>query len=217
MKPGTQMRNGRSRTAIVAKAGQPLRVSDLDSIEALLAGAGVTWDTFVAEARRHSWSRVTNPIGFLKSLAKSFRAKSQLASAPVTAAEAEERDYQCPKCFSRIRGEGVRLEGTKTVSCECASPEYVRKMIERKIIATPEIDPHGETGTLPTEAPRDLRRRKAQMITISEPGSQGNRRRHAIDFATRTTRLMSCGARDGRAVKRMNRILEYHGAGRTQV
>jgi hypothetical protein len=137
--------------AIVSKAGQPLRVSDLDSIEALLAGAGVTWDAFVAEARRHSWSRVTNPIGFLKSLAKSFRAKTQLASAPLTAAEAEERDYQCPKCFSRIRGEGVRLEGTKTVPCECASPEYVRKMIERKVMAAPEIDPHGETGTMPPE------------------------------------------------------------------
>jgi hypothetical protein len=94
---------------------------------------------------------VTNPIGFLKSLAKKFRAKTQLASAPVTAAEAEERDYKCPKCFSRIRGEGLRLEGGKTVPCECASPEYVREMTERKVIMAPEVDPDGETGTLPPE------------------------------------------------------------------
>lgn len=121
--------------SIVAKAGDSLRVVDLDSIEALLVGAGVTWDTFVEEVRRHSWNRVTNPVGFLKSLAKKFRTKTQLASAPVTAAQEVAKNYRCNICGSRSPGEGARLIAGKAVPCSCASPEYIVRQRARRVFA----------------------------------------------------------------------------------
>lgn len=122
--------------ALTSKAGQPLRVADLDSIEYLLACPGVTWEDFVAEARQHSWSRIKNPVGFLKSLAKKFRAKTQRASAPITAAEAEEKNYRCSSCGSRVRGEGAILDvNGKPAPCRCASPEYIARMRERGIFS----------------------------------------------------------------------------------
>jgi hypothetical protein len=114
--------------ALATKAGAPLRVADLDAIEALLACRGVTWEGFVAEARRHSWGRVKNPVGFLKSLAKQFHAKTRPASPPVTAAEAEERDYKCKFCHSRILGEGAVPDGRGGfIPCTCANDEWVER------------------------------------------------------------------------------------------
>ena len=45
-----------------------------------------------------------NPAGFLRDLAKRFRAKTRPASAPLTAAEVEEKNYRCELCGSRVRG-----------------------------------------------------------------------------------------------------------------
>jgi hypothetical protein len=81
-----------------ACAGVPIRAADLDAIEAQLSCTGVTWERFVAEARGHSWNRLTNPTGFLKKLAKNFRSRTQPASSPVTAAEAAEKNYRCAFC-----------------------------------------------------------------------------------------------------------------------
>jgi hypothetical protein len=50
-------------------------------------------------------------------------------------AEAEERDYQCPLCSSRVRGEGARLVDGKVVPCSCASAEYVARLRERGTFA----------------------------------------------------------------------------------
>ena len=123
-----------------AKAGVAIRVSDLDAIESTLAGVGVTWEVFVAEVRGHAWDRVKNPVGFLKHFAQKFRAKTQPASAPVTAAEAAARDYKCPKCFTKKRGEGAVLVACKWVPCECASPEYIAHQRERGLFE-PEATP----------------------------------------------------------------------------
>ena len=108
----------------LAKTGEPFRVADLDAIESLLGGR-VTWETFVAEVRTHDWNRIRNPVGFLKSLAKTFRAKTQRASPAITAAEEKARNYQCPVCRSRTPGQGAVLIGGKPVPCSCASPEYI--------------------------------------------------------------------------------------------
>jgi hypothetical protein len=118
-----------------AKTGSAMRTSDLDAIEATLVATGVTWEAFVAEVRGHAWDSVKNPVGFLKHLSKKFRAKTQLSGAPVTAAEAALRDYQCPRCFSKKPGEGSRLVNGKPISCECASPEHIEYLRGRGIIA----------------------------------------------------------------------------------
>ena len=123
-----------------AKTGTAIRASDLDAIESNLVGMGVTWEVFVAEFRGHAWDRVKNPVGFLKHFSKKFRAKTQPANAPVTAAEAAARDYQCPACFSKKPGEGSRLEAGRAVPCECASPEYIARQRERGLFE-PEATP----------------------------------------------------------------------------
>jgi hypothetical protein len=116
-----------------AKTGSAIRTSDLDAIESTLVAGGVTWEAFVAEVRGHAWGSVKNPVGFLKHFSKTFRAKTQPASAPVTAAEAAARNYQCPKCFSKKPGEGSRLEDGKPVPCECASPEWIERQRVRGV------------------------------------------------------------------------------------
>ncbi len=121
-----------------AKTGTPIRVNDLDAIESTLVAAGVTWEAFAAEVRRHAWDRLKNPVGFLKDLSKKFRTKTQPASAPVTTAEAVARDYRCPKCFSKTPGEGSRMENGKPVPCECASPEHIEYLRARGIVAPEE-------------------------------------------------------------------------------
>jgi hypothetical protein len=122
--------------AIASAVGGPLRVADLDAIEALLIGASISWHDFLAEVRKHAWNKVKNPVGFLKSLAKEFRRKTQLASAPVTAAEAEEKNYRCPTCGSRERGAGAVLDANgKAAPCVCASPEYIVRQRERGVFS----------------------------------------------------------------------------------
>ena len=117
-----------------AKTGSAIRVNDLDAIESNLVAGGVTWEAFMDEVRRHAWKRVTNPVGFLKNFSKTFRLKTQAASAPVTAAEAAAGDYKCPKCFSRTPGEGaVPSQGGKLVPCECAGPDYIERQRARGI------------------------------------------------------------------------------------
>jgi Helix-turn-helix domain len=121
--------------ALATKAGASLRVADIDSIEALLACGGVTWDAFVEEARQHSWSRITNPVGFLKSLARKFRARTRLASAPVTADEWEARNYRCQVCDSRTPGEGALLVNGALVPCSCANCEWIARQRARGVFA----------------------------------------------------------------------------------
>ena len=122
------------KALVATTAGQAVRVFDLDAIEGLLVSAGITLDEFVAEAQQHCWGRVKNPVGFLKSLAKQFRAKTQRASAPVTAAEAEEKNYRCPICSSLVRGEGAVLgPDGKERPCQCASPAYIKRLRERGV------------------------------------------------------------------------------------
>jgi len=116
-----------------AKTGTAIRVNDLDAIESTLVGAGLTWEVFVDEVQGHAWKRVTNPVGFLKHFAKTFRAKTQPASAPVTSTEAAARNYQCPQCFSKKPGEGSRLEGGTPVPCECASAEWIERQRARGV------------------------------------------------------------------------------------
>jgi hypothetical protein len=117
-----------------ASAGVPIRAADLDAIESQLSCTGVTWERFVAEARGHDWKRITNPTGFLKKLAKNFRARTQPASAAITAAEAAAKNYRCPICHSAVRGEGVVLGNDgKPTPCSCASPEYVDRQRARGV------------------------------------------------------------------------------------
>jgi GntR family transcriptional regulator len=124
-----------------AIAGEHFRVVDLDSIESILFNAGVSWEIFVADLRRHSWDRITNPIGFLKDRAKKSRTLSTRSSAPVTAAEAAERAYKCQSCGSAIRGIGaVAGSDGKPVPCECASPDWIARQRARGVFGrgTPE-------------------------------------------------------------------------------
>jgi len=115
-----------------AKTGTAIRVSDLDAIEFTLVAAGVTWETFVVELRRHAWDRVTNPVGFLKHLSKKFRLKTQPASAPVTAAETEAK--KLPVSGSTVRGEGGVPDGNGTfVPCTCASPDWIAQQRARGV------------------------------------------------------------------------------------
>jgi len=119
----------------LAKTGEHFAVSDLDAIESMLVAAGISWESFAADARGHSWGRITNPVGFLKNRAKNFRAMTLASMPPVTAAEAADRTYKCPFCDSRVRGEGVRLIDGKLVPCSCASPEYVSHQRERGVFS----------------------------------------------------------------------------------
>jgi hypothetical protein len=109
------------------KAGEPITLEVLTAIRGDLELSGVSFGAFLAEVKKHSANPWRNPPGFLRSLSKRFRAKTRPASDPVTAAEAEEQNYKCPLCFSRIRGEGIRLVDRKAVPCECATAEYIAR------------------------------------------------------------------------------------------
>ena len=109
----------------LAKAREPITLDLLTAIRGDLERSGVSFGDFVAEVRKHSANDWLNPPGFLRSLSKRFRAKTMPASHPVTAAEAEEINYQCPKCKSRIRGEGATLVDGKFAPCSCASAEWI--------------------------------------------------------------------------------------------
>jgi hypothetical protein len=136
----TQYASGKDelKAIYLAKTGESFRVADLDAIESILFAAAITWEIFAAEARKHAWSSITNPVGFLKSLAKRFRAKTQVSSPPLTAAEADAKNYRCDICGSPARGQGARLIDGKEVPCSCASPEYIAHQRARGVFAAEE-------------------------------------------------------------------------------
>jgi hypothetical protein len=119
-----------------SKSGETITLDVLSSIRSNLELTVVTMDDFVLEVRKHAKNDWRNPSGFLRDLSKRFRAKTHPASAPVTAAEAEEKSYRCPHCGSRARGEGAILDADgKPAPCSCASPEYVARQRERGVFA----------------------------------------------------------------------------------
>ena len=84
-----------------SRSGEPITIDLLSSIRSNLELTLVTMDDFVLEVRKHVRNDWRNPPGFLFDLSKRFRAKTRPASAPVTAAEAEEKNYRCLICSSR--------------------------------------------------------------------------------------------------------------------
>jgi hypothetical protein len=119
-----------------SKTGEPMTIDVLSSIRSNVELRLVSMDDFVLEVRKHAKNDWRNPPGFLRDLSKRFRAKTRPASAPVTAAEAEEKNYRCPHCSSRVRGEGAILDANdKPAPCSCASPEYIARQRERGVFA----------------------------------------------------------------------------------
>lgn len=116
------------------KAGQIITIELLDAIRVNLELTRVTPSEFVEEVRKHAGNKWKNPPGFLRDLSKRFRAKTRAAALPVTAAEAEVRDYQCPKCFSKRPGEGaVSSADGHWEPCTCAGLEWIARQRERGI------------------------------------------------------------------------------------
>jgi len=111
----------------LGKTGEPITIEVLGAIRTDLELNRVSAREFVAEVRKHAANEWRNPAGFLRDLAKRFRAKTRSARDPVTAAEAEGRNYQCPLCHSRVPGQGAVLseDRTKEVPCICASQEWI--------------------------------------------------------------------------------------------
>ncbi|HXP86856.1 MAG TPA: hypothetical protein VN841_19160 [Bryobacteraceae bacterium] len=105
------------------KTGERITIEVLDAIRVSLEMAGVSMQDFVLEVRKHAQNEWRNPPGFLRDLSRRFRAKTRAAGRPVTAAEAEERSYKCPTCFSTKRGEGAMLRDGKWEPCTCASAD----------------------------------------------------------------------------------------------
>jgi hypothetical protein len=122
-----------------AKEGKPITIHLLDQIRTDLEIRGVPMATYVEEVRRHVGNGWNNPAGFLRSKSKSFRSTTAVASAPLSKAEREERDYKCPICGSAERGAGLLPpRDGKILPCECASAEYIARQRERGVIA-PEV------------------------------------------------------------------------------
>jgi hypothetical protein len=118
-----------------SKAREPITIDLLTAIRGDLESGGVSFGEFLAEVRKHSANEWRNPPGFLRSLSKRFRAKTRPASDPVTAAEAEEINYRCLLCDSRIRGHGARFVDGKVVPCSCASADYIAHQRERGVFS----------------------------------------------------------------------------------
>lgn len=107
-----------------AKTGEHFRVADLDAIESILFGAGVSWEAFVADVRCHSW----------RDRAKKFRTLNRKSNAPITAEEAAEKAYKCQHCGSAVRGVGaVPGPNGKPVPCSCASPDWIARQRARGV------------------------------------------------------------------------------------
>jgi len=122
-----------------AKTGEPITSELLRAIRVNLELSGVSLADFVREVRKHTENRWKNPPGFLRDLSKRFHAKTRVAAKPVTATEAALRDYQCPRCFSKKPGEGLRLVNGKPIPCECASPEHIEYLRARDIVAPEDL------------------------------------------------------------------------------
>jgi hypothetical protein len=129
-----------------AKAGVPITVSLLDAIRANVAAQGVDMSEFVQEARQHAQHDWRNPAGFLRDLSKRFRAKTQSAGAPITAAEAAARNYQCSVCSSRTPGEGALLIDGRLAPCSCASEEWVARQRARGVFTEEAVAVEGQAG-----------------------------------------------------------------------
>ncbi len=121
------------KAIFLKKVGEPITIAVLDAIRGNLGSNSVTMEEFVAEVRKHRRGRWDNPPGLLRDLSKRFRSATRSASAPLTAAEAAERNYRCQFCKSTKRGEGAILENGKAKPCVCASEEYVAHQRARGI------------------------------------------------------------------------------------
>jgi hypothetical protein len=120
------------KALFLKKAGEPITIAVLDAIRVNLGLNGVSPGEFVAEVRKHISGQWRNPAGFLRDLSKRFRARTRAASDPVTAAEAEQRSYQCSICHSRVRGQGAVLDDDRNeVPCVCASLEWIERQRAR--------------------------------------------------------------------------------------
>jgi hypothetical protein len=118
------------------KAGEPITIEVLDAIRLNLELARVTMSEFIFKVRKHAGNNWHNPAGFLRALSKRFRAKTRAAAGPVTAAEAEARNYRCPICTSTTPGEGAVPDGNGGfVPCTCASPEWIARQRARGVFA----------------------------------------------------------------------------------
>ena len=118
------------------KSGERITIAVLDAIRMNLELKGVSMADFVEEVHKHAHNEWRNPAGFLRDLSSRFRAKTLKASPPITAAEAEEKNYKCEFCGSRVRGEGALIRpNNKIEPCQCASPEYIARMRERGIFS----------------------------------------------------------------------------------
>lgn len=107
----------------------------LDAIRANLAREGVVMANYVARVKKRCQKRVAQSRGFLRDLSNRVLSKTCSAGPPVTAAEAEARDYQYPMCGSRVRGEGALLAEGRAVPCSCASPEWISRQRVRGVFA----------------------------------------------------------------------------------
>jgi hypothetical protein len=117
-----------------SKSGEPITIDLLSSIRSNLELTLISMDDFVLEVRKHARNDWRNPPGFLRDLSKRFRAKTRPAGAPVTEAQAEESNYRCPRCSSRVRGEGVIFDASGTTApCSCASLEYIARQRARGV------------------------------------------------------------------------------------
>jgi len=118
-----------------AKAGAPITIEVLRTIREDLELTGVGMGEFVVALKEsHIQNEWRNPAGFLRDFAKHFRSKTRVAARPLTAAEAEVRNYQCKICFSKTPGKGILQGDNGTLKpCSCASPEYIARQRERGI------------------------------------------------------------------------------------
>jgi hypothetical protein len=122
-----------------AKAGAPITTELLRAIRVNLELSGVSVDDFVVEVRKHTQNKWRNPAGFLRDLSKRFRSKTRAAADPVTAAEAEAKNYRCPICGSTVRGQGGVADGNGSfVPCTCASPDWIAEQRGRGVFAPQE-------------------------------------------------------------------------------
>jgi hypothetical protein len=107
----------------------------LGAIRGNLELTQVTMSEFVELVKTHLGGKWDNPAGFLRYLSKSFRVNTRSASDPLTAAAAEEKNYCCAFCGSRVRGKGALLVDGKFVPCSCASEEYISHERARGVFA----------------------------------------------------------------------------------
>jgi hypothetical protein len=119
-----------------AKAGTPITIEVLSAIRENLELTAVDMGEFVAAVKEsHIRSEWRTPAGFLRDFSKRFRSKTRVAGRPITAAEAEARDYQCKICYSKTPGEGILQGDNGTFKpCSCASPEYIARQRERGVL-----------------------------------------------------------------------------------